>query len=178
MKKSTVLYSVAGHTGAHMLIDVRAAESGEIADVQLIGALLPFSVPIADLTPFTPADRFPSQKYATLASLAQEAVTVYGLDPARVQRAVMLLQNRTNVQQARYDELGEAITPSLDKLIVKAESKPGWYVVTRGVCNCKDHSQGNVCKHRIAAWIFREVISRNQVAARRHTSPISVKVGV
>ena len=156
------LYTVKGYKGAHILEDVRDTESGTIADVHLVGAVLPFSVPAADVVPFTHAEAMP--KGYTVEALAQEAVTVYGLDPARVQRAADLFRQPKAVQLAHRDELDEQITPSLNVIIVKGSK--GWYLTRRNFCQCADNTKGNTCKHRIAAWMYRESTVRPLAVAR------------
>lgn len=170
------LVGIKGKKGAHFLDGIREVEITtepgtapavqKIADVQYIGAPLPYSVPAEDIHPFTMEDR--EETGHTVAHLAQEAVTVYGLDPARVQRAAeIVLSSRTAVQIAKRDENGNPITnPNYKKLAVVG-SKGGWYVVTRGACTCKDHANGHTCKHRIAAWMKKESIARPLAAARR-----------
>ena len=159
----TPLYSVKGYKGAHVVLSTRDTEAGIIADVQLVGAPLPFSAPAADLTPFSHADSMSQGDPITL--LAQEAATVYSLDPKRTQRAADLVRNPTNVQQARRNEIDEPIKPSLLMLIVKGSS--GWYIVRPNFCQCPDNARGNTCKHRIAGWMHRESIIRPLAAARR-----------
>ena len=101
--------------------------------------------------------------YVTYESLATEAIRVYGADPARVQRAVELLQ-RQAVHLARYDRSGLPVVPSLE--IFAVAGSQGWYTVSHGECTCKDHQLGHVCKHRLAAWMYREVEIRNQAAVK------------
>ena len=168
------LYSVKGYKGAHLLLNVReigieGTPQGEtnapaiIADVQLIGSPTSFSAVYTDLQPFQMSEAMKEGETITL--LAQEAVMIYGLEAKRVQRAADLARNPYNVQQAKRDELGETIKPSLNKLIVKGSK--GWYIVTRGWCQCPDNTRGNTCKHRIAAWMHRESIVRPLAQARR-----------
>jgi len=113
----TLLYSVTGYEGAHVLLSVRATETGEIADVQFIGAPLPFSTPRENVRPYTQAAAVPGAS-ATIEALAQEAVTVYELEPLRVQRAAELFRGMMSVQMARRNFLGESITPSLKIIMV------------------------------------------------------------
>jgi hypothetical protein len=103
--------------------------------------------------------------------LAQEAATVYNLDPKRVQRAAELARNPFAIQNARRDENDKQITPSLRVQCVKGSK--GWYVVRPNFCTCPDHQRGNTCKHRIAAWIHREAITR-PIAQARHITPAEV----
>lgn len=168
---STPLYTIKSHPGAHILHHVRDTESGTIADVQLVGAPLPFSVPVSDVADYQPATAAPYQAATPgdIIALAQEALTVYALDPGRIARAADLARDPYKVQQAKRDVFGGPIKPTLNNLIVKA-SKNGWYMVTRGSCTCKDHTRGNVCKHRIAAWMHRESIIRPLAQARRTTT--------
>ena len=168
MPNHSPLYSVKGYKGAHVLRGVRVtAEFGETADLQLIGASLPFSVPCSDVQTYTQAEAMTEGDAVTL--LAQEAVLFYGQDPARVQRAADLARKPYAVQNAQRDEAGEGIPrPSLSVMCVKGQSS-GWYVVRPGSCTCPDHKNGNTCKHRIAAWMHRELIIRPLAKARRTT---------
>jgi hypothetical protein len=115
------------------------------------------------MEPFTQAQALAAGDPITM--LAQEAATVYGQDPKRVQRAADLVRTPGNVQNARRDEFDEPIKPSLKVLCVKGSK--GWYVVRAGFCQCPDNAKGHTCKHRIAAWIHRESIVRPLAQARR-----------
>lgn len=165
----STLYSVNGYKGAHVVLATRDTETGSVSDVQLIGAPLPYSVPTAELKPFEHSEAMSQGDQITL--LAQEAVTVYSLDPKRVQRATQLARDPYAVQNARRDENGEQIAPSLKVQCVKGSK--GWYVVRAGKCTCPDHAKNNTCKHRIAAWMRRESIAR-PLAAARHMSPAQI----
>lgn len=177
MKQNQVLYSVKGHTGAHILLDKRECQVTEgnivamrmFADVQLVGALSPFSVPADEITPYSIE---PFQSTDIINTLAHEAVTIYNLDPLRVQRASVLARDPYKVQPAKRDEHGETITnPSWKTIIVKATGD-GWYVVKNSNCQCVDNKNGNTCKHRIAAWMRRESIARPLAQARKTTTQI------
>jgi hypothetical protein len=162
------LFSVKGTPGAHIVVDQRVTGFGpqphvNIVDVKLIGADLPYSVPLADVHEFTQADRMTEGDPITL--LAQEAVLLFGADPARVIRAAELARDPHKVQQAGKDESGETIKKSLNVFIVAGSS--GWYVVRPGSCTCEDHKRGHVCKHRLAAWMHRENIVRSLAQVRK-----------
>ena len=167
------LYTIKDLKGAHYVEEYRPiypnasdTPSHYVAVVRLVGAIEHFVVNPDDLTPFTLADRATFDDWVI--NLAQEAATLYNLDPQRVQRAAEIVRSsRTAVQMAKRDEFGEPIAqPSYKKMIVKG-SKSGWYVVTRGSCTCKDHANGHTCKHRIAAWMKKESIARPIAAVRR-----------
>lgn len=172
--KPVQLYTVKGHTGAHLLeklqeihpyTDDRMNDAETVARVLLVGAVDPFFVPVEDLAPFTLDNKYQGGDITII--LAQEAATVYNQDPRRVQRAADLNRNTYAVQVAHKDENGQKITrPNWKTAIVKG-SKGGWYVITRGNCTCEDHKKGNTCKHRIAVWMRRESIARPAAAARR-----------
>lgn len=172
--KPVTLYSIKGHTGAHLLEKLQEIHPDPtndtpetVARVCLVGAQEPFFVPVADLTPYTLDNTYTGDDVTV--QLAQTAATVYNLDPWRVQRAADLNRNPYNVQIARKDENGQKIAqPSYKKMIVKG-SKGGWYITTRGTCTCKDHANGHTCKHRIAAWMRRESIARPLATAARVT---------
>lgn len=172
----TSLYKIEGSPAAHYLIGLRECEvtptAGEpaqmqmVADVQMIGAVLPYSVPAANLSEYT--NTTPPQCGDTIATLAQEAAVIYKLDPKRVQKAAEIARNKYSVQPAKRDEYGNEIKPSYSVLCVKGSS--GWYVVKKNFCTCEDHKRGHVCKHRIAAWMTKEMIARPQAAAARITT--------
>lgn len=161
--KDKTIYTVREYKGAHMLIDMRDTDAGTICEVMLIGALNSFSAQMADLTPYQLADALTEGDPITL--LAQEAATIFNAEPMRVQKAANLCRNPYAVQNARFDFLGEPIKPTLKALIVKGSH--GWYNVSLKACTCKDHAQGNICKHRIAAWMHREAIIRPLAKATR-----------
>lgn len=161
--KDKTIYTVKGYKGAHILIDMRDTDSGTICEVMLIGALTSFSAPMTDLTPYQLADALTEGDPITL--LAQEAATIFNAEPMRVQKAANLCRDPYAVQNARFDFMGEKIKPTLKNLIVKGAH--GWYNVSLKACTCKDHTQGNICKHRIAAWMHREAIIRPLVIAAR-----------
>ena len=166
MKEKPVLYSVKGYKGAHVLTDLRETNQGTTATVQLIGAISPFNATLSDLTPFTMADKFEGDP---ITQLAQEAATIYGQDPQRIQKAAALARTKGEVQPANRDYMGEQIkNPSMKTLIVKGRA--GWYIVERGNCQCPDNKKGNTCKHRIAAWMYREMIARPIAQARKTTT--------
>ncbi len=158
------LYTVKNHPGAHIVRAIRErvdenAQTHICAEVLLIGAQLPYTVPLADVRPWasdSPRAQMPAVNRTV--ALAQEAVLVYGLDPARVQRAALLMYSR-GVLPARYNADGTPRETSLDVLAVRV-SAGGWYTVERGSCTCPDHRAGHVCKHRIAAWMYREAVTR------------------
>ena len=150
-----------------MLIDMRETDSGTLAEMLLIGAILPYSAPMAEFTPYTLTTLNP-QQYDSITLLAQEAATIYNQDPARVQKAAILARTKSAVQNARYDFLGNPIKPTLKNMIVKGAA--GWYNVSPKSCTCPDHAKGNTCKHRIAAWMHKESIIRPLAQVTRKTT--------
>ena len=52
MQHNQTLYTVKDHEGAHLLLDAREINGEPVAEMQLIGALLPFTVKGTDLEPF------------------------------------------------------------------------------------------------------------------------------
>jgi hypothetical protein len=161
------LYAVKNHTGAHSLRDLRETDAGEIATVHLIGADLPYDVDRRDLTPYTTDSAYTGD---ALIMLAQEAAILYGQDPGRINRATEIARRRGMVLQAHRDEDGNAISPSLSTICVRGAT--GWYIVRPGSCTCQDTAHGHVCKHRIAAWMHREIIIRPLAQVRRVTPAI------
>ncbi len=99
--------------------------------------------------------------YATVASLCTEICERWpGVDPDRVLRAAELVTSSPyNILPARRDEHDQPIKPDHDVLAIRGQQ--GWYVVRKHSCTCQDHARGNVCKHRIAAWIHQQLIIRN-----------------
>lgn len=181
---SAKLYAIKDRTGAHLARNLTEGEN-PTAEILLLGEPEAHTIGVQKITHwervymasveyYQPQNKFenPIAPYPTIASLAQEAATIYNLDPMRVQRAAEIVnKSRYNVQNAQRDENGVTIdSPSLKTLIVKSESGRGWYVVTQGACTCEDHKRGNTCKHRIAAWMHREMITRAHAVAR-HTTP-------
>ena len=167
----TTLYSIKGYQGAHSIIDMRDTDSGTIATVQLIGSALPFSAALPDLTPYQTTNALPTDS-DIITLLAQEAAILYGADPERINKAAELARQPYAIQNARKDFLGEPIKPSLNTLIVKGHA--GWYLVSKGSCTCPDSTKrGQVCKHRIAAWMHREAIIRPLAKLRRRT-PVQI----
>lgn len=80
------------------------------------------------------------------------------IDDARLQRALKIARNRTMIYNAKcppgqYD--------------VRSENGNNWYRVDlkKHTCTCEDNKRGNVCKHRLAAYIYSEQIARSIAAA-------------
>jgi len=107
--------------------------------------------------------------YPTIQSLASEAVTRFGADPVRVQRAVEICaKGKWDILLARRNEQGQPVQQSRALVIVRG-STGGWYYVRNQdhTCTCPDSAHGHVCKHRLAAWLWYELIERTQAAVRR-----------
>ncbi len=177
MKTPPTLYAVKNHTGAHVLTRTTEAHHEPTNDtptlyacLYLIGGGESFTVRADEIAPFTMEAIYQGGDMIT--ALAQEAAVIYGADPARVDRAASLARNPYQVQQARRGHNGEKVTPSLNLLCVQG-SKGGWYLVSHGKCQCEDHKRGEVCKHRIAAWMHREAIIRRHAELRR-TTPAAI----
>ena len=161
-KKMT--YSLKCANGAYMFLRETNQEPFTHT-FQLIGSVPPLTITTTDDAhePYTGATAYNFPLYPDVESLAQEAVINFKLDPARVQRAAEIVRaSRTNCQPARRDENGEPIqSPSYEVHAVKSQKDNAWYVVKRGYCSCHDSREdGNICKHRVAAWITRELAER------------------
>ena len=104
--------------------------------------------------------------YLTLAD-ALMAEWSYMLDAGRVRRAVDICQHdqagNPVILRAKMDEAGNPIQPSADVWIVRSSARPPyknndkvWYIVRPRLhlCQCQDHANGNVCKHRIAVGLY------------------------
>jgi hypothetical protein len=172
-------YKVKGRQGAHLARALRDLDGVVTVEVLLIGSTESHQIGYdivshwervlsADVQPYTPAAAYQPTGPADLVTLAQEAVTIYALDPARVQRAAQIAHRRYTIINAYKDEHGITIPrPSLNVLAVESDTRRGWYVVRPGSCTCKDNENGHTCKHRIAAWMHRESIIRPLATARR-----------
>jgi hypothetical protein len=99
--------------------------------------------------------------YYTIPEIAKETLAKYPqVDPERMKRAVELADAR-NLHIAGYDENGEAIPrPSYDAMIIKGSK--GWYIIRPKAhkCTCPDCKKGNICKHRLAVYLYRELLRR------------------
>ena len=88
----------------------------------------------------------------TYQDLANEITFKWKVDPDRLAKALEIVAQRTAIYN-KYCPPG-----SFD---VRASSK-GWYRVDTHArtCTCQDSTRGNVCKHRIAVWIYTQQIAR------------------
>ena len=106
----------------------------------------------------------------TYIDLAKEITFNWKVDPDRLQKALDIVAQRTAIfwkfcPPGCYD--------------VRASSK-GWYRVdTRArTCTCEDSTRGNVCKHRIAVWIYTQQIARtNAEVSHRKINTILKDLG-
>ncbi len=176
---TTPLYSVNGRKGAHMIVMLRTCHVSwrpgdpllyhDVADVRLVGEQCYFSALVKDVKPYSPADAITEEEADTITMLSQEAVLVYRLDAEMVDEAMQLARMVRGVQLASFDENGQFIkTPSLKVMIVKGLK--GWHVVRPGFCTCEESQAGAICKHRVAAWMYREATIR-PLAKARHCTP-------
>jgi len=101
------------------------------------------------------------------------------LDPARIGRAVELVCKKGMVFTANRDEHGNSIQPRGEKLTIVRSSTGGYYYVRKGSCTCPDHLKGNICKHRIAAYVnhtfldkYQKMLVAPQVPKIKATCPI------
>lgn len=117
---------------------------------------------------------FTSLMNEIIVNLSDEAITKYNLEAGRVQRAAELASRPTNIQPAKFDEHGTSITPSY-KVLAVVGSNGQWYVVKHKFCTCEDNKRGNICKHRIAAWMRRQSIARVHAAVRGITTEEMLK---
>ena len=88
----------------------------------------------------------------TYQDLADEIAFTWKVDPDRLKKALEIVAQRTAIY-FKYCPPGV--------FDVRA-TKTGWYRVdTRArTCTCQDSTRGNVCKHRIAVWIYTQQIAR------------------
>jgi hypothetical protein len=78
------------------------------------------------------------------------------VDPARITRALDLVNSHA-ITTAKRDEKGAEILPTWEILEMPGSQCP--YIVRKGSCTCPDNLTGHICKHRIAAYIFREIMA-------------------
>ena len=82
----------------------------------------------------------------TPAALAHKAIYNYHLSPSRVLSALLILE------QGR-----KAINPQKGFYIVQSDPDRPRYAVTTKSCSCPDSDvSGNICKHRIAVWMYEK----------------------
>jgi len=137
---------------------IRPGDEPDTAKMAKLGdeTLIFVNVPLASVQPAS-LDRLHTG-YPNIATLCTEAALLYKLDTARVQRAATITNTLGMIVLAKHDENGETIAPSYDVIAVRSQSNPrGWYIVRKGSCTCPDAARGTVCKHRITAWIYKEL---------------------
>lgn len=139
-----MLYNLKNHEGAWKFLELRETEAGTIATVQFIGAPLPISADPQDLTPYTGEA---AQYNDPIATLAQRAAIVYKLDPARINRACNIIRT----------DNPPMIREATEHLRITSSNGKKSYRVAQKSCDCYDSQKGNICKHRIAAWMYREL---------------------
>jgi uncharacterized Zn finger protein len=112
-------------------------------------------------------------------ALAQEAQERYHADPDRLQRALEIArQGKYMIFEAKRDEFDQPVQQSRALIVVRAAGGQGWYFVRphSHSCSCSDAQFGHVCKHRLAAWMFYEVIDRGRAqvmeSSRRMASQV------
>ena len=126
-------------------------------------------------------------------ALAEDAMRKYPLlDPARVERALLILAAHT-ITRARHDEQGQDLPATSAAWAVKSPAKAEntvevWHIVRPTAqpehkrCTCYDSAEGrHICKHRIAVYLYTE-LPRRQFAqaaqpARRNAAEINRELG-
>jgi hypothetical protein len=145
----TPLCKTTTSNAAHYLTDSRETATGIICDVQLIGAVLPYSVPLAEVSEYTPAPIAANLDPITRA--AQTAVIKFKTDPKRTQKASAIVRAGNNI----FARANHAVIKS-----EAFESNKNTYEVSKGLCTCEDHKRTHgltVCKHRIALYIYNQI---------------------
>ena len=101
----------------------------------------------------------------TFQDLANEIAFTWKVDPDRLAKALEIVNHRTAIY-FKYCPPGV--------FDVRASSK-GWYRVDTHArtCTCQDSTRGNVCKHRIAVWIYTQQIARSH-AEVSHRAPETI----
>jgi len=101
----------------------------------------------------------------TYQDLADEITFNWKVDPDRLQKALEIVALRTAI-------FWKFCPPGC--FDVRASSK-GWYRVDTyaRTCTCQDSTRGNVCKHRIAVWIYTQQIARTH-AEVSHRPPETI----
>jgi len=97
----------------------------------------------------------------TYRTLAEEAVHKFGLDPNRVILAVDIAASHGMIYNKNCNP-GE--------FDVRSRNGRGWYHVNTRTksCTCPDSQLGhNICKHRVAVWLYTQAIVRPHAEARR-----------
>ena len=133
----------------------------------------------------------PAADLAAYRVLAEDAMRKYPLlDPARVERALLILAAHT-ITRARHDEQGQDLPATSAAWAVKSPAKAEntvevWHIVrptatpNRKRCTCYDSAKGrHICKHRIAVYLYTEWRQFAQAAqpARRNAAEINRELG-
>jgi hypothetical protein len=88
------------------------------------------------------------------------------IDPKRAQRALRMLTDwkpGTMVMLAQKDEMNNPVSNEANLWIVRS-SNGGWYYVRpdKHTCTCQDYKRGNICKHRLAVYLYTQQIERTR----------------
>lgn len=143
-------YSLKGYNGIFIIMSAWEDETHEeYKALRICDENYRVIVTAEEVQPVAQAAYMDSQ---TIFDICTEAVIRYHLDPARVLRGAIISTKRGMIGNASRDENGEPITPNPRVKWIRG-SKGGFYTVKKGFCTCEDHKNGNICKHRIAAWI-------------------------
>lgn len=118
----------------------------EAAHLQALGIVQSAETIAANIAQRQTAINARESARAMYAPYVAQAVSAYHLDTPRVERAVeIVLRNCIS-----HDANGVAKCQSLTDATKT-------YTIARGACTCEDHARGNVCKHRIALWLLKQV---------------------
>ncbi len=118
-----------------------------------------FFVPRLSVHPATPHTAPPPEEQP-ITAIKTELITKYKVDPKRLEKGLLLAYDRGVVMIAQRDEHNNPIArPGWETLaIVRSETNPqAFYYVRPRHCTCPDAQRGNVCKHRIAVFVRRQI---------------------
>jgi len=88
----------------------------------------------------------------TYQQLAEEALKRWRIEPARMSRALEILEHPHMIYPSKTTAGAHSVR----------DSQGGWYEVnlSRRSCSCTDSAQGHICKHRLAVYLYTEQIER------------------
>jgi hypothetical protein len=105
----------------------------------------------------------------TYRTLAAEAEAKWHPDQTRLQKAVQIVEGKTSIYN-QHCEPGSFDVRSQTAL-------NSWYHVDtkRHTCTCTDSDRGNVCKHRLAVWLYVQQITRTHAEAIRRPQTVIMR---
>jgi hypothetical protein len=100
----------------------------------------------------------------TYQDLAKEVETKWHIDPTRLLRALEIAQGNNIYNQKCSPGVWDVRSQS---------NSTAWYRVDTHArsCTCRDSCLGNVCKHRLAVYLYTQMTARPLAEARRRSIP-------